>query len=292
MRDIVIKTSDNFNLAGIISVPNNAKAIVQVLHGAHEHKMRYYYLFKALNLAGYGFIATDFRGHGQSVCQNHPRGCMKSINEMINDMVTVSYYAKEKYSNLPLYMFAHSMGSMFARLYLRDYDDLIDKLILSGTPRYYHLLRFFVPVTQWVVKKTGGRGADILINYVGTGTLREGDWVSKGKNNRQRIKDDPLCFSHYDSSGYQVLFDCNSLLKNYSRYKCKNPDLPILSMSGQKDPLSGGRRGLMSIKRDLQRCGYNNITIKIYKGLHHEIINEDEHNVVFDDIIKFYDKSL
>ncbi len=290
MKEIVIKTDDNFNLAGIISVPQNAKAIVQVSHGAHEHKMRYNRLFKVLYQAGYGVIAVDFRGHGKSVCRRHPRGCMHSIDEMINDMVTVSRYAKEKYPDLPLYMFAHSMGSMFARLYLRENDTLIDKLILSGSPRRYHLLRLFIPLTQWFVKKNGGRGANMLINYVGTGSLRESKWVSKSTKNRQRIKVDPLCFSHYDSNGYEVLFDCNNLLKDYQSYQCQNPNLPILSITGQKDPLPGGRRGLMSIKRDLHRYGYSNISFRIYRGLRHEIINEEEHQAVFEDIINFYDK--
>ncbi len=292
MKKIVITARDHFNLAGIIEVPPNAKAIVQISHGAHEHKMRYRYLFDALIKAGYGIIAFDFRGHGQSVCKKHPRGCMYSIDEMIDDMVTVSHYIKEKYPTLPLYMFAHSMGSMFARLYLRDHDTLIDKLILSGSPRRYPLLHLFIPLTQWFVKRNGGRGADMLINYIGTGSLRESKWVSKSSKNRQRIKVDPLCFSYYDSTGYEVLFDCNKLLKDYKSYKRQNPNLPILSMTGQKDPLPGGRRGLMSIKRDLQQYGYNDITFKTYKGLRHEIINEDEHNIVFADIINFYDSNL
>ncbi len=292
MKEIVITTSDNFNLAGIISVPPNAKAIVQVAHGAHEHKMRYKRLFKALYQAGFAVIAVDFRGHGGSVCRKHPRGCMHSVDEMINDMVTVSRYAKEKYPDLPLYMFAHSMGSMFARLYLREYDGLIDKLILSGSPRRYHLLRLFIPLTQWFFKRNGGRGANMLINYVGTGSLREGKWVSKSDKNRQRIKVDPLCFNCYDGSGYEVLFDCNQLLKDYQGYKCQNSNLPILSISGQRDPLPGGRRGLYSIKRDLQRYGYSDIAFKTYQGMRHEIINEDENGKVFDDIINFYNMPL
>ena len=51
----------------------------------------------------------------------------------------VTRFIKERYPNLPLNLFGHSLGSMIARIYLQNYDDEIEHLILTGTVTPYPL---------------------------------------------------------------------------------------------------------------------------------------------------------
>ena len=43
-------------------------------------------------------------------------------------------WIQTQYAGLPLYLLGHSMGSLIARCYLRQYPDILDGLILSGSP--------------------------------------------------------------------------------------------------------------------------------------------------------------
>lgn len=59
-------------------------------------------------------------------------------NILKDELYEVTKFIKKKYPNLKITLFSHSMGSLVARMYIQDYDDMIDKLILCGAPTYNH----------------------------------------------------------------------------------------------------------------------------------------------------------
>ncbi|MDU6032245.1 MAG: alpha/beta hydrolase, partial [Peptoniphilus harei] len=64
---VKIKSYDGFILDGGYFPVEEPKALVQIIHGALEHKERYYYLIKYLNERGYSCFISDNRGHGRSL---------------------------------------------------------------------------------------------------------------------------------------------------------------------------------------------------------------------------------
>ena len=58
---------------------------------------------------------------------------MEGYKPIIDDLYRVSEYIKNMYPDKRLYLLGHSLGSVFARCYLENHDDAIDKLVLSGT---------------------------------------------------------------------------------------------------------------------------------------------------------------
>ena len=113
---------------------SNPKAIIQLAHGAGEHAMRYVEPLKPLLQAGYLIYAADHRGHGMTSGMSHlgqfgPGG----VEAAINDMAVLSRLARAENPGLPLILFGHSMGAMFAQAFLYDHSRLIDAMILSGT---------------------------------------------------------------------------------------------------------------------------------------------------------------
>ena len=60
----------------------------------------------------------------------------EGYNTLIDDHLKVTNYIKNKYKGLPVYLFAHSMGSIIARVVLQEHSKKYDKVILSGYPNY------------------------------------------------------------------------------------------------------------------------------------------------------------
>ena len=133
----IVSEKDKLKLEAAILEPKiKPKGIIQISHGMSEHKERYYEFMKYLSENGYICVIHDHRGHGASVKSKSDLGYFytEDINYIIEDLYQVTKYVKEKYPNLKINLFAHSMGTLVARGYLKKYDDKIDKLILSGPP--------------------------------------------------------------------------------------------------------------------------------------------------------------
>ncbi len=74
-----------------------------------------------------------------------------------------------------------------------------------------------------------------------------------------------------------------------------NRNTPILFISGDKDPVGEMGKGVRRAYEAFRRAGVRDVELKLYKGLRHEILNEDCRAVVYNDlwswIEKHYDKS-
>lgn len=78
-------------------------------------------------------------------------------------------------------------------------------------------------------------------------------------------------------------------MKNYKKYACKNPKLPILSVTGEEDPVAGFEKGLRDSVNNLKRVGYEQIQTIVYRGMKHEVLNEDNNKRVYRDVLNFLD---
>jgi alpha-beta hydrolase superfamily lysophospholipase len=63
--------------------------------------------------------------------------------------------------------------------------------------------------------------------------------------------------------------------------------LPILSVSGEGDPVTGGKLGLKDTVDTLMKIGYLDVTSIVYPGMRHEVLNEDDRLAVYSDISSF-----
>lgn len=133
----IISEKDGLRLEVAILEPKvQPKGIIQISHGMSEHKERYYDFMNYLCENGYVCIIHDHRGHGASIKDKSDLGYFytEDINYIIDDLYKVTKYIKNKYPDLTVNLFAHSMGTLVARGYFKKYDEKINKLILSGPP--------------------------------------------------------------------------------------------------------------------------------------------------------------
>ena len=127
----VLSEFDGWELKGVLLIPEGSpKGIVQLVHGMTEHKYRYRDLMNFLVEKGYVVVAHDHRGHGESVQNDEDLGWFgdDTSKAIVEDCVQVTKYVRERFPNLPLTLYGHSMGSLVVRCYIRDYDEYIDNL--------------------------------------------------------------------------------------------------------------------------------------------------------------------
>ncbi len=87
-----------------------------------------------------------------------------------------------------------------------------------------------------------------------------------------------------------TIFNAMKELHNIEAYQCKNPELPILSLAGEKDPVTKGEKGIQDSMDTLKKIGYKNISSIVYENMLHEVFNETEKEKVYKDLLDFLDK--
>ncbi len=284
-----LETEDGFRLSYAYYPVDNAKALIVLVHGILEHKERYEDFIMYLNAAGFSCIIHDNRGHGLSVDRKYILGHIENIEEPVNDLYTVMQYAKKKNPALKTILFGHSFGSVIARNFLMNHDDEIDGLVLSGTvapvPKF---VTAFIGLCKLLSPITGGKyGRSRIVSLFNmTGKSAE-KWISYNKANIAATLADPLMAMRLDNSFNICLYQMTANLSKPSLYMVANPELKILSVTGEDDPCAGGKMGRRRTYLALKKIGYTFITNRVYCNMMHEILNEDNHMKVYKDIVEF-----
>ena len=66
-------------------------------------------------------------------------------------------------------------------------------------------------------------------------------------------------------------------------------NLPILFLSGDKDPVGDYGKGVIRAYKSFLKAGMNDVTMKLYHEGRHEILNETNREEVFRDILTWLD---
>lgn len=287
MENIQIPTSDGLKLFATLFHAEEGKGIVQVIHGAKEHRKRYYTFAKHLQEQGFHVILSDNRGHGESINDAYPLGFMNRVEEIIADQLLVTDYIKNLYPNLPFYLFGHSLGSVFARIYLQKQDENVDKVILSGAVNYVPGVSFGIFLGKTIAKISGKHGYNRFLEKLSFKNQKNDLWISVSEENLKKYRNDPLCQYKYQIQATITVFEGVRELNRLAKYECHNPNLPFLFISGEGDPITGGEKGLKDSIKKLEKIGYHNIENIIYPNMNHEVLNENNKEIVYDDIVQF-----
>lgn len=291
-------SSDNLELElAYIEPKEEIKGVVQISHGMSEHKERYYDFMEYLKNQGYVVVINDHRGHGSSVKNKEDLGYFytENISYIINDLYDVTKYIKNKYKDKKIYLFSHSMGTLVARGYIQKYDNEIEKLVLCGPPTKNELTKFAIKLSQVSKYINKDTKTSKLLNKLTFGSYNKGntinnEWLSKNIDNVNKYNDDKLCGFIFTGNGFINLYKLMDNAFCRENYKMQNKSLPIFVIAGSEDPVIQDEKKFLELVDFLKELGYKDVTSKLYKGLKHEILNEEEKNIIYKDVLDFFNK--
>ena len=271
--------------------------IVQISHGMSENKERYKDFIKYLSSNGYTVVIHDHRGHGKSVLSDEEFGYFSSNKDiLVDELYQVTNYIKEKYPNQKITLFSHSMGSLVARKYIQEHDDIIDELILCGAPTYNPFSNIGILLANIIGKLKGEKHRSKFLNNLVFGSYNskndvQNSWICSDKGVVQKYNESKYCGFIFTIDGFKMLFYLMKSVFNKELYKVKNKTLPIFLIGGSDDPVINGKKKFNHLSSFIKSLGYNNVHAKLYTGMRHEILNEKEKQEVYEDILEFLNKN-
>jgi alpha-beta hydrolase superfamily lysophospholipase len=278
------------------------KGVVMLSHGMAEHAGRYARLGEALNLAGYSLHAIDQRGHGRSA-EHGDLGHYADHGgwgKVIGDLQTLNRHIREREPGQPIFLLGHSMGSYIATAYLLQHSDSVRGAVLSGCNyqpvALYRLARLIARFERW---RQGPLGRSALIEFISFGAFNKAfkpnrtpfDWLSRDAREVDKYLADPLCgFRCSNQLWLDLLGGLEEItpVENLARIA---PQLPLLIIGGERDPVSQGRR-LRDLAAAMTRAGLRDVQQQIYPEARHEVFNETNRDEVFRNLIAWLDGVL
>lgn len=298
----VLSSTDGLELSGMVMFSENAKGILLIVHGMCEHKERYYDFMEYVAARGYVCGIYDQRGHGRSLRKDEDLGYFyregrKAVVEDVQDVVN---FLKEKFQikkkGMPFVLLGHSMGSMVARTYLKNYDQELDGLIVMGSPSKRTGITAGKVLVRGVQMIKGSHGHSRLLDWLAVNCPYETRfakeelphaWISTDKAVVKAYNGDSKCNFTFTVNGYKVLFYLMGQTYNKKGFQIKNPALPVLFLAGREDPCIINETHFKKAIDNLKQAGYQKVTGKLYERMRHEILNEKERRQVYKEVLSF-----
>lgn len=266
--------------------------VLQIVHGMAEYIDRYDNFAKYMTEHGFNVIGHDHLGHGHSVSDERDYGFFAEENGdkiIIEDMHSVTQYAREKWEELPNFILGHSMGSFCLRQYLTKYSNDVFGAIIMGTgwiPSAAALLGKTIATNT--CKSKGSHTVNPLLikltlepyNKPFAPARTNCDWLSRDEKQVDLYVNDKLCGFDFTAGAYKDFFTILEKIAKNRQLIGMRKSLPILITSGSVDPV-GGKKACEKLNAQYKRCGINDVTLKLWENDRHEILNELDKSDVY-----------
>ena len=112
------------------------------------------------------------------------------------------------------------------------------------------------------------------------------DWISTDEENVDNYVNDPLCGFKVTNNIWKNLADGLLTVFNQKCYKLTNISLPILIISGEKDPVGSNGQGPKKLRLFLSNI-FNNVDAMIVKNCRHEVFSDIDKDIIYNSFLKF-----
>lgn len=278
------------------------RGVVQLIHGMAEHIDRYDDFARFLADAGYLVAGHDHIGHGETAGAPARRGVIDAeggADAMIEDAQMLRLLVSQQVaSGTPYFIFGHSMGSLVLRSYLPRYGSGLAGAIICGTAN-----------EATAVSRTGNlaaraiaavRGDDYrssLLHALADGAYSRAiknartpfDWLSRDPAVADAFMADEACGFMFSAGAYATLTELAARANSPAAYRATPHELPLLFVAGDADPVGDCGRGVAKAAESMERAGAEDVTLKLFSDMRHEILNELGKEEVYDFILEWID---
>ena len=286
------------------------KAVLQITHGMVEYIERYTDFANFMTTKGFAVIGHDHIGHGDSVASEEEWGIMQCSNPsdvMVEDIFSNYKHGKKEYPDVPYFILGHSMGSYMLRKFLsvkaQDIEG-IDGAIIMGTGTESNGAISGGKAILGLISAFKGRDyrskfvAGLMYGpsykgYDTDGTTdRTKSWLNRDVEQVDKYYADPKCTYMFSLNGYKALLESTGYDNKQENINKMRKDMPILFVSGSKDPVGGLGEGVKAAKAKFDEAGIEDVSIHLFEGYRHEILNEIDHEAVYDYIYEWIESKM
>ena len=244
------------------------RGIILISHGMAEHASRYARFAASAVEEGYAVLAEDHRGHGATASADSFGFVAEQDGweTVVADMVTVLDAARRAWPG-------------------------------AGTGA---LTRPATAICAGESRLRGPRHPSRLLNALAFGPYQrhfapnrtEADWISRDTKEVDRYVADPWCGFVCAASFFRDLVAGQGAVNTVSHAAAVPAGLPMLLASGDRDPVGAMGRGVQRAATLYRRAGVREVSVILYPGGRHELLNETNRDQVTGDILTWIEGHL
>lgn len=277
------------------------RGVLQIVHGMEEYIDRYDAFAEYMVANGWAVIGHDHLGHGGSGVHERGHFSDSELGEhlIIDDIYRITQIAKKLWSDVPLCIMGHSMGSFLTRRYLCEHSKEIHAAVIMGSGWYSSFetgLAYYAARLTGVLRgrHTKSKSLTALCSLPFLFAFRnEGKnaWLSVNKANVEGFTTDPLRGFGFTAGGYEYMYRNLLEVSKHTLFEQIRRDLPVLFIAGENDPV-GGAKAVKRLAKDFRRHGFEYITTYIVEDKRHELFFEDDAEKSMSVISQWLDEHL
>ncbi|OOQ56781.1 alpha/beta hydrolase [Mucilaginibacter pedocola] len=251
-------------------VEGKPKALVLIVHGLNSHSAYYDQFALQLNEHQYEAYALDLRGRGRS---NGERYYIADYHDVSKDIDQFYNIAVAAHRNVPVFLYGHSAGGVFASVFAADNQSKLRGLICAS-------FAFRIPAPAFAVAFI--KLLSYIIPHAKLVKLKNEDF-SRDQAVTDRLNNDPLMENEVQpNKTMQQLFAASK----YLEAQIPQIKLPLLILHGTADKATKPEGS----QYFMEHAASADKQLKLYEGHYHDLLNDKYNGIVVRDIINWLDE--
>ena len=281
------------------------RAVLQICHGMVEYIKRYDEFAQFLCEKGFYVVGNDHLGHGKSVQSKSEYGFFEKKYGnacVLGDIHTLRQRTVKKYPEMPYFMLGHSMGSSLLRQYIQMYGNGLSGVVLMGvvTDHRRSSLLFVKQLCRLMAAVRGWHYRSRMVDELVTGSFNKkfkpsvtrADWITSDKEHLDAYVTDPLCSFMFTVNAYYSMMAGMLGMQKKENISMIPKSLPVLFVSGAEDPVGNFGKGVRKVCEIYKSAGLRDVSLKLYEGDRHEILNETNREQVYQELYEWFEEKL